>query len=128
MNTYTVKYGRVCMDLWRHKKRRTTFTLSVYDFGNTYFTEEDLNHLLNALKTHYIISVDPTGAHYCGLHIDWKYEKQYADISMPGYITKALHKFQHPTPKKLQYVPHSWIPHMDNSIICTASRNTPSNQ
>ena len=28
---------------------------------------------------------------------------------MPGYISKALHKFQHPAPKKPQYAPHAWI-------------------
>ena len=28
---------------------------------------------------------------------------------MPGYIAKALHKFQHPAPKKPQYVPHAWL-------------------
>ena len=29
---------------------------------------------------------------------------------MPGYIVKALHKFQHPAPKKPKYAPHAWIP------------------
>ena len=27
---------------------------------------------------------------------------------MTNYVTKALHKFQHPTPKRAQYVPHQW--------------------
>ena len=27
---------------------------------------------------------------------------------MPGYIAKALHKFQHPTPKRSQHAPHNW--------------------
>ena len=27
---------------------------------------------------------------------------------MPNYVTKELHKFQHPTPKRAQYVPHQW--------------------
>ena len=27
---------------------------------------------------------------------------------MPVYISKALHKFQHTTPKKPQYEPHAW--------------------
>ena len=26
-------------------------------------------------------------------------------VSMPNYVTKALHKFQHPTPKRAQYTP-----------------------
>ena len=27
---------------------------------------------------------------------------------MPNYVTKALHKFQHLTPKCAQYAPHQW--------------------
>ena len=27
---------------------------------------------------------------------------------MPNYLTKALKKFQHPTPKRAQYAPHQW--------------------
>ena len=29
-------------------------------------------------------------------------------VSMPKYVTKALHKFQHTTPKRAQYAPHQW--------------------
>ena len=29
---------------------------------------------------------------------------------MPNYLTKELHKFQHPTPKRAQYAPHQWTP------------------
>ena len=27
---------------------------------------------------------------------------------MSNYVTKALHKFQQPTPRRAQYVPHQW--------------------
>ena len=27
---------------------------------------------------------------------------------MPKYIPAALHKFQHPAPKRSQHAPHSW--------------------
>ena len=27
---------------------------------------------------------------------------------MPNYVTKEFHIFQHPTPKRAQYVPHQW--------------------
>ena len=29
-------------------------------------------------------------------------------VSIPNYVTKALHKFQHPTPRRAQYAPHQW--------------------
>ena len=28
---------------------------------------------------------------------------------MPNYVTKSLHKFQHPTPRWTQYAPHQWM-------------------
>ena len=73
------------------------------------FNQDDIYRLLDALRTHYTISEDPIGSHYCGLQIDCNYDKQYVGISMPGYIAKSLHKFQHPTPKKPQYAPHAWL-------------------
>ena len=56
--------------LWHHITCRTTFTLAVDDFGIKHFNQDYLYHLLNVLKTHYKISEDPTGYHYCGLQID----------------------------------------------------------
>ena len=49
--------------LWRHNTRRTTLALAVDDFGIKNFNQNDLDHLINALKTHYTISEDPTGSH-----------------------------------------------------------------
>ena len=42
--------------LWRHITRCTTFTLAVDDFGIKHFNQDYLDHLINALKTHYTIS------------------------------------------------------------------------
>ena len=75
-----------------------------------FFSSDDLEHLLASLRAHYTIKVDRKGANYCGLKIDWDYKQGHVDISMPGIIPKALHKFQHPPPKKPQYAPHTWIP------------------
>ena len=67
---------RLCTPvLWRHIICRTTFTMAVDDFGIKNFNQDDLDHLLNALKTHYTLSEDPTVSHYCGLQIDWNYDK-----------------------------------------------------
>ena len=49
------------------------------------------------------------GELYSGLTIKWNYHQRYVDISMPGYVKKALHKFQHNTPpKRPQSAPHPW--------------------
>ena len=96
------------VNVWRHKRRPTKFCLCVDDFGIKYFAKADANHLLNALQQYYKITTDWTGNNYLGLHLDWNYQKNYVDISMPGYITKVLHKFKHVQPPKIQHAPHKW--------------------
>jgi hypothetical protein len=94
--------------LWKHVSRRTTFCLCVDDFGIKYFSKEDANHLLASLRQNYKISVDWEGKNYCGLTLEWNYEKGYVDISMPGYIEKVRTKLLHPNPKYPQHAPHRW--------------------
>ena len=35
-------------------------------------------------------------------------KKGFVDISMPGYVQKALEKYQHPAPPKPQHSHHCW--------------------
>jgi hypothetical protein len=60
------------------------------------------------LKSFYTVSLDWTGSKYCGLQLDWDYDKRTCDLSMPGYIERALKRFQHPTPSRPQHSPHEW--------------------
>ena len=92
--------------LWRHKIPPLQFSLVVDDFGIKYERQEEITHLFNALKTIYEISEDWDGKLYCGLNLEWDYYKREVLVSMSNYVTKALHKFQHPTPKRAQYAPH----------------------
>jgi hypothetical protein len=41
--------------------------------------------------------------------LHWDYLRRHVDLSMPGYITAMLHKYQHPPSKRPQYAPHTWI-------------------
>lgn len=84
------------------------FTLVVDDFGIQYTNQDDLDHLIEALKAKYIISIDQTGAKYCGMTLEWDYERRTCDISMPGYIERTLSRFQHPTPIRAEHAPHPW--------------------
>jgi hypothetical protein len=79
----------------------------VDDFGVKYTDVEDAKHLINALEKHYEISIDWTGSKYIGLTLTWDYEHRKVHISMPGYIQKALEKFQHPKPSRPQNSPHT---------------------
>ena len=94
--------------LWKHATRDISFTLVVDDFGIKYTKQEDMDHLLAALRKHYALSVDPTGTKYCGLTIAWDYNNRTCDISMPGYIARALLRFQHTHPKRPEHSPHAW--------------------
>lgn len=65
-------------------------------------------YLLQTLQQHYEITIDWTGGQYLGLNLDWDYTKGTVDISMPGYIERALLRFNHPPPKRAQHSPHAW--------------------
>jgi hypothetical protein len=92
--------------LWKHNTRNISFTLVVDDFGICYSDRTDLDHLLHALETHYKISTDLSGSTYIGLNIDWDYENHTVDISMPGFIERALLRFKHDMPLRPQHSPH----------------------
>lgn len=96
------------LGLWTHDTRPIRFCLCVDDFGIKYFHKDDVNHLIDVLRSSFQVSCDWDGRHYCGLTIDWQYDDNYVDISVPGYIEKVLHKFQHSKPTKPQYAPHTW--------------------
>ena len=91
---------------WRHKTKPISFILCVDDFAVKYTNENDLNHLLQVLKTKYTITIVLTGRLYRGISLNWNYDKNYVDISMPGYVQSALHKFQHHPPRRRQHAPH----------------------
>ena len=92
--------------MWKHKWRPICFSLVVDDFGVKYVGEAHANHLIQALKKDYNISEDWKGQKYCGLTLDWDYEKREVHLSMPGYVEKALARFKHEKPKKPQDQPH----------------------
>ena len=93
--------------LWRHQWRPITFCLVVDDFGVKYVGREHADHLIQCLRNHYKeIDIDWTGKRFCGIHLHWDYLNRTCDLSMPGYVDHALHKFQHPTPKKPQDSPY----------------------
>jgi hypothetical protein len=94
--------------LWRHTTRRTTFTLAVDDFGIKFFTKQDADHLFDALATKYDLTKDWSGTSYLGFTINWNYTDGWVDISMPGYVSKAMHTLQHPMPSRPQHSPHRW--------------------
>jgi hypothetical protein len=70
--------------------------------------KEHAQHLIDALEADFTVSKYWTGGLYCGITLKWNYVSKHVELSMPGYVKDALHKFQHPLPKRPQYAPHNW--------------------
>ena len=66
-------------------------------------------HLISILKQHYEISEDWTGSKYIGITFDWDYHHKQVHLSMPRYVEKALQRFEHERPRRLQNSPHQHI-------------------
>ena len=75
--------------LWTHNIRLTTFTLCVDDFGIKYYDKKDTLHLIDALNEKYNTSVDWEGSKYCGMELNWDYNKGHVDISIPTCIQET---------------------------------------
>ncbi len=98
--------SKIIPGLWTHKTRNISFTLVVDDFAIKYTKLEDAQHLIDALKKDYTITVDWDATKYIGLTIEWNYVNCKVYVHMPGYLSKALLQFNHPQPKKKQNLPH----------------------
>ena len=105
---YTPVIGTV--RVWQHKTRPTIFCLCVDDFGIKYHTKNDAQHLLDAIGNNYKYTTYWTGSNYCGLTLDWHYKEEYVNISLSGYIKRALERLQHIIKVSPQYSPHVHVP------------------
>ena len=75
--------------LWKHESRPVWFNLAVDDFGIKYIGEDNLQHLYDALqKETYKIVEDRLGDLYCGINLNWNYNKRYVDLDMSKYVMK----------------------------------------
>ena len=72
----------------------------VNDFGDKYFGEEHIHHLLRVLKQHYDIKSDWSGQRYIGITLLWDYQRRQVHLSMLGYVAKLLKLFQHKLSKR----------------------------
>jgi hypothetical protein len=96
--------------LWRHTWWSITFCLVVDDFSIKVTNMHDMDHLVDALKEHYTIAVKMTCSLFCSIQLTWNYARRHIDCHMPGYINKALTKYQHPKPASPQHAPYKASP------------------
>jgi hypothetical protein len=95
--------------LWLHKTRSIALTLVVDDFAVKYVGKDNAHHLCNVLLRHNEITTDWGGTVYSGMKLKWDYQQRTLDISMHGYITNVLNKFQHDAPKYPQHTPSKYV-------------------
>jgi hypothetical protein len=96
--------------LWRHMWWAITFCLVSDDFGIKVTDMANFNHLKMTLKEYYKVAIDWTGLLFCGVKLTWDYKQCHVDCSMPGYIDKALKKYQRPMPVAPQDAPYAAAP------------------
>jgi hypothetical protein len=60
------------------------------------------------LKT-YELTTDWAATVYSGMTLKWDYKNRTCDISMPGYVSNVLRKFQHDAPNYPQQTPSRYV-------------------
>jgi hypothetical protein len=95
--------------LWLHKTWPISFTLVVDDFSAKYVGKQHAEHLRNALLRTYELTTDWTATVYSGMTWKWDYKSRTCDISMPGYVSNVLSKFQHDAPNYPQHTPSRYV-------------------
>jgi len=94
--------------LFRHATRPVAFSLVVDDFAIKYVDRIHTEHHLSTLRSLYNITTDWTASTYCGITLKWDYTARTVDLSMPGYIEKALETCLDERPERPQHAQHAW--------------------
>jgi hypothetical protein len=105
LNPFGYYPARHTQGLWLHKTRPISFTLVVDGFTVKYIGKQHAEHLQNALLRTYELATECTATVYSGMTLEWDYNTRTCDISMPGYVSNVLSKFQHDSPKHPQHTP-----------------------
>jgi hypothetical protein len=94
--------------LFKHKSRPVFFSLVVDDFFVGYVGKDNVEHLRKCLAQRYTVACDWDATLFCGITMQWDYKKRLCDMSMPGYVAKALQRFEHSAPTRSVDSPSPW--------------------
>jgi hypothetical protein len=92
-----------------YKIRPIAFSLILDNFTVKYMGKQHTDHLINALLHNYQVTIDWEANVYSCMSLKWDYKKRTCDISMPGYVSNVLSKFQHDAPKHPQHTPSKYV-------------------
>ncbi len=97
--------SKIIPSLWTHTTRKTCFTLVVDNFAIKYASMEDAQHLIDALKQDYTITIDWDATKYIGLTLEWTtrtkrsmptfrdtYKRHYFDLSIKHQKQNRIHR------------------------------------
>jgi hypothetical protein len=110
LNANGYQQSKLTPGLFTHSTLPICFCLVVDDFFVKYVNESNARHIISTLQDKYTITIDRSATQYLGLTLLWNFgSKPSVIISMPGYVEKALQRFQHPKPLKSQHSPYPWL-------------------
>jgi hypothetical protein len=81
----------------------------VDDFAVKYVSKQHAEHLRNALLRTYELKTGWKATVYSGMTFKWDYKNRTCNISIPGYVSKVLRKFQLDAPKHPQHTPSQYV-------------------
>ena len=123
MNKYRYHPVTFTPGLWNHEYKDTVFFLVVDDFAIKFTSEANANHLPQALKDKYEISIDWEAQLYIRISLKWDYVKRTVKLFMPKYVENSLAKFQHILPEILK-MPRMQMSSLHTRPIYNMSRKT----
>jgi hypothetical protein len=95
------------------------------DFAVKYVGKHHADHLRNDLLQSYELSTDWAAKVNSGMSLKWDYKNRTCDISMPGYSSNELSKFQHDAPKHPQHTPSKYVMPVYGATQYTTQDETP---
>jgi hypothetical protein len=81
------------------------------------------DRLQSALLKTYELTTDWEAMVYSGMTLKWDYKNRTCKISMPGYVSNLLSKFQHDAPKHPQHVPSRYATPVYSTKTQYATKN-----
>ncbi|KAL7475369.1 hypothetical protein ACHAW6_001287 [Cyclotella cf. meneghiniana] len=93
LNTHGYYQSKLVPGLWTHEWHSIQFTLVVNNFGVKHVGDEHLQHLLQALREHFLVTTDQTGSHCIGIMLDWDMPRDRCICSCPDTLTKLCNTF-----------------------------------
>jgi hypothetical protein len=91
------------------QNKANRFLPLVDNFVFKYVFKQHADHLRNYLIIGYELATDWAEKEYSGMSLKWGYKNRTFDISMHGYVSNMLSKFQHDSPKKMQHTPSKYV-------------------